>query len=157
MAGTATNSSKMLLSDIALDLKKWKKQLNKSDINANREAFFNHIKTLNLRNSIFIDNTANQDIAEEYGLYLANNIGVVTCNKIACASSYKNYKELIMEFTNMILKFKNIHKWIIKIDNQPNGLGLALIVINLTQICSMINIQEKEIKDNIKRVYKIIK
>ena len=89
-----SNSSKMLLSDISLDLKKWKKQLNRSNINANREAFFNHIKTLNLRNSIFIDNTANNEIAEEYGLYLANNIGVVTCNKIACASSYKNYKEL---------------------------------------------------------------
>tara|TARA_B100001559_G_scaffold5167_1_gene4405 strand:- start:1542 stop:3992 length:2451 start_codon:yes stop_codon:yes gene_type:complete len=89
-----SNSSKMLLSDISLDLKKWKKQLNSSNINANREAFFNHTKTLNLRNSIFIDNTANNEIAEEYGLYLANNIGVVTCNKIACASSYKNYKEL---------------------------------------------------------------
>ena len=89
-----SNSSKMLLSDISLDLKKWKKQLNSSNIDANRKAFFNHIKTLNLRNSIFIDNTANQDIAEEYSLYLANNIGVVTCNKIACASSYKNYKEL---------------------------------------------------------------
>ena len=89
-----SNSSKMLLSDISLDLKKWKKQLNSSNINANREAFFNHTKTLNLRNSIFIDNTANHEIAEEYGLYLANNIGVVTCNKIACASSYKNYKEL---------------------------------------------------------------
>ena len=89
-----SNSSKMLLSDISLDLKKWKKKLNSSNINANREAFFNHTKTLNLRNSIFIDNTANHEIAEEYGLYLANNIGVVTCNKIACASSYKNYKEL---------------------------------------------------------------
>ena len=89
-----SNSSKMLLSDISLDLKKWKKQLNSSNINANREAFFNHTKTLNLRNSIFIDNTANHEIAGEYGLYLANNIGVVTCNKIACASSYKNYKEL---------------------------------------------------------------
>ena len=89
-----SNSSKMLLSDISLDLKKWKKQLNSSNINANREAFFNHTKTLNLRNSIFIDNTANHEIAEDYGLYLANNIGVVTCNKIACASSYKNYKEL---------------------------------------------------------------
>ena len=89
-----SNSSKMLLSDISLDLKKWKKQLNSSNINANREVFFNHTKTLNLRNSIFIDNTANHEIAEEYGLYLANNIGVVTCNKIACASSYKNYKEL---------------------------------------------------------------
>ncbi len=89
-----SNSSKMLLSDISLDLKKWQKQLNSSNINANREAFFNYIKKLNLRNSIFIDNTANHEIAEEYGLYLANNIGVVTCNKIACASSYKNYKEL---------------------------------------------------------------
>ena len=56
--------------------------------------FFNHIKELNLRNSIFIDNTASETISNEYIKYLKNNIGVVTCNKIACASSFENYREL---------------------------------------------------------------
>jgi aspartokinase/homoserine dehydrogenase 1 len=34
------------------------------------------------------------EIASEYNRFLKNNIGVVTCNKIACASSISNYKEL---------------------------------------------------------------
>ena len=58
------------------------------------EKFFNHIKKLNLRNSIFIDNTASEEIADEYVSYLKNSIGVVTCNKIACASNLDNYNNL---------------------------------------------------------------
>jgi len=47
-----------------------------------------------LRNSIFVDNTANEAIATEYQRYLENNIGVVTCNKIACADLLSNYQSL---------------------------------------------------------------
>ncbi len=89
-----SNSSKMLLNDNSIDLNEWRKQLDTSNDKADREVFLNHVKKLNLRNSIFIDNTANEIIAEEYGSYLVNNIGVVTCNKIACASSFKNYLDL---------------------------------------------------------------
>ena len=49
---------------------------------------------LNLRNSIFIDITANQNVSEMYETYLRQNIAVVTCNKIACASSSENYNTL---------------------------------------------------------------
>ena len=89
-----SNSKKMLLNNEHIELDNWKEQLDKSSVNADREVFFNHIKTLNLRNSIFVDNTANEKIANEYGRYLAHNIGVVTCNKIACASSLRNYNDL---------------------------------------------------------------
>ena len=75
-------------------MKNWKETLNESDSKADRELFFTHVKKLNLRNSIFIDNTASEEIAEEYVSYLKNSIGVVTCNKIACASSLKNYNNL---------------------------------------------------------------
>jgi len=88
------NSRKMLLSDIPLDLENWRELLDQSKQTSDRESFFNHIKSLNLRNSIFVDNTANEEIAGEYNRYLEHNIGVVTCNKIACASSLSNYKEL---------------------------------------------------------------
>ena len=84
----------MILSDNPIDLTNWKKLLSASKIKTNRKKFFNHIKELNLRNSIFIDNTASETISDEYIKYLKNNIGVVTCNKIACASSFENYKEL---------------------------------------------------------------
>ncbi|MGB2086822.1 MAG: bifunctional aspartate kinase/homoserine dehydrogenase I [Flavobacteriaceae bacterium] len=84
------NSRTMMLSDKGIDLTQWKKELpngQKTDINA----FFNHAKSLNLRNSIFVDNTANEMISKEYKRFLENNIGVVTCNKIACADQFENY------------------------------------------------------------------
>ena len=89
-----SNSRKMILSENPINLKTWKDNLEKIGIKADREKFFNHIKKLNLRNSIFIDNTASEEIAEEYVSYLKNSIGVVTCNKIACASKLKNYNIL---------------------------------------------------------------
>jgi aspartokinase/homoserine dehydrogenase 1 len=89
-----SNSRKMILTEGPIDLNNWRKQLDSSETTANRELFFEHVKKLNLRNSIFVDNTANETIANEYGKYLAHNIGVVTCNKIACASSLSNYQDL---------------------------------------------------------------
>ena len=89
-----SNSRKMILSENPINLETWKDSLEKIGTKANRENFFNHIKKLNLRNSIFVDNTASEEIAEEYVSYLKNSIGVVTCNKIACASSLKNYNNL---------------------------------------------------------------
>ena len=89
-----SNSRKMILNSSPVELRNWKDLLNQSNIPADRELFFKHIKKLNLRNSIFIDNTANEIIANEYDSYLKNNIGVVTCNKIACASSLEYYCKL---------------------------------------------------------------
>lgn len=87
------NSRTMVLSDTGIDLTSWEDALaqgEKSDV----DSFFAHAKKLNLRNSIFVDNTANEAIATEYQRYLENNIGVVTCNKIACADQLRNYQTL---------------------------------------------------------------
>jgi aspartokinase/homoserine dehydrogenase 1 len=87
------NSRTMVLSDTGIDLTSWEDALaqgDKSDV----DSFFAHAKKLNLRNSIFVDNTANETIATEYQRYLENNIGVVTCNKIACADQLRNYQTL---------------------------------------------------------------
>ena len=74
-----SNSRKMILGEKKMNLSNWKESLEKSDIKANRDLFFEHVNKLNLRNSIFVDNTANETIAKEYARYLNNNIGVVTC------------------------------------------------------------------------------
>ena len=58
------------------------------------DRFHEKVKELNHRNSVFIDNTANQQVSEVYEKYLRQSISVVTCNKIACASSFDNYKVL---------------------------------------------------------------
>ena len=88
-----SNSKKMILSNKPLKLSEWEKLLIKGE-NADRNKYFEHIKSKNLRNTIFIDNTANEKISKEYHKYLRNSIGVVTCNKIACADELKNYKLL---------------------------------------------------------------
>lgn len=77
-----------------IDLSKWKDLLVSSELKMDNEAFIQSIQDMNLRNSVFVDNTASADIAGLYNGILSKNISVVTPNKIACASSYENYQEL---------------------------------------------------------------
>ncbi|CAM1343734.1 bifunctional aspartate kinase/homoserine dehydrogenase I [Tenacibaculum amylolyticum] len=89
-----SNSTKMYFDEKGIDLKDWKKSLLENGEHASLESFLEQAKQLNLRNSVFIDNTANQSVSKMYQQYLENNIAVVTCNKIACASELQNYKKL---------------------------------------------------------------
>lgn len=87
------NSKMMHTDEDGIDLKDWKNAL-ENEGEANTGDFISEIKRLNLRNSIFVDNTASNDVAATYSDYLKNSIAVVTCNKVACASEYENYKNL---------------------------------------------------------------
>lgn len=88
-----SNSRKMVFDEEGINLKDWKETLDNGE-KANPKAFIERVKDLNLRNSIFVDITANYDIASIYDQFLSQNIAVVTCNKIACSSEYNNYKNL---------------------------------------------------------------
>jgi aspartokinase/homoserine dehydrogenase 1 len=88
-----SNSRTMIFDDDGIDLNTWKEQLQQGE-KASLLGFFDKIKTLNLRNSIFVDVTANEEVANLYPEYLRQSIGVVACNKIACSSNYENYKLL---------------------------------------------------------------
>ena len=88
-----SNSRKMIFDEDGINLKDWKLILENGE-NANVSQFITNSKNLNLRNSIFVDITANHDIASIYDQFLKQNIAVVTCNKIACSSQYDNYKNL---------------------------------------------------------------
>jgi aspartokinase/homoserine dehydrogenase 1 len=48
----------------------------------------------NLRNSIFVDVTANAEIVEVYPKLLEKSVSIIACNKIAASSDYANYKKL---------------------------------------------------------------
>ncbi|WOD43266.1 bifunctional aspartate kinase/homoserine dehydrogenase I [Hwangdonia lutea] len=88
-----SNSRTMIFDEDGIDLKTWKTQLAKGE-KATLEGFFENTKALNLRNSIFVDVTANKNVANLYANYLRESIGVVACNKIACSSDYENYRLL---------------------------------------------------------------
>lgn len=87
------NSRKMTFNSEGINLDEWVAAFDfaeKSDIHG----FYQKAVEMNLRNSIFIDITANEKIAEKYNDYLKHSIAVVACNKIACSSDYKYYKDL---------------------------------------------------------------
>ena len=88
-----SNSRTMIFDEDGINLKNWKDELPQGE-KASLQGFFENTKALNLRNSIFIDVTANKDIADLYTQYLRQSIAIVACNKIACSSDYNNYKEL---------------------------------------------------------------
>ncbi len=88
-----SNSRKMYFDEDGISLKEWQFLLDTGDA-ADASLFFKTAKELNLRNSIFVDITANESVSQTYEHYLKQNIAVVTCNKIACASEFDNYKKL---------------------------------------------------------------
>ena len=89
-----SNSRKMIISNSEINLNNWIEQLNESKINANSNVFQQKILELNLRNSLFIDNTASDLIPNTYREYLKNGVGVITCNKIANSDVFSNYEDL---------------------------------------------------------------
>ena len=88
-----SNSKKMNFYKNGIDLNNWESFLNKGN-KSDPIDFFEFIKYLNLRNSIFVDITANKLVASSYAQYLKQSIPVVACNKIACSSKIENYLEL---------------------------------------------------------------
>jgi len=88
-----SNSKKMAFNENRHDLSDWKSHLEKGQAAALPE-LVQTIQSLNLRNSILIDNTASHEVSDLYLELLQQGVGVVTCNKIACSSALKNYKAL---------------------------------------------------------------
>ena len=87
------NSRTMHFDEGGIDLKDWQDLLAEGE-KADGKVFFQRVVSLNLRNSVFVDNTANAQVAQGYPDFLRNSIAVVTCNKIACSSDFANYREL---------------------------------------------------------------
>ncbi|TMI65781.1 MAG: bifunctional aspartate kinase/homoserine dehydrogenase I [Bacteroidetes bacterium] len=88
-----TNSRNMLIKEDGIELNKWEESL-KANGKASISEFVEKIITLNLRNSIFVDVTANDEVSTVYDKLLAKSITVVACNKVAASSAYSNYKKL---------------------------------------------------------------
>jgi len=88
-----SNSRQMLFDVDGINLTDWQNQLLEGQ-KASLDGFLNQVKTLNLRNSVFVDITANEKVADMYAEYLKNSTAVVACNKIASSATYKKYKQL---------------------------------------------------------------
>ena len=117
-----SNSRKMVFHESGLDAGNWQEALETGQP-ADLEGFFENVRRLNLRNSIFVDNTASPVVAGQYGRYLHESISVVTCNKIACSSGYETYarlKELARDYSAPFLFETNVGAGLPVIDTLKN-------------------------------------
>ncbi|MCB0632320.1 MAG: bifunctional aspartate kinase/homoserine dehydrogenase I [Lewinella sp.] len=89
-----TNTKTMHFNEIGIDLTNWKKKLKESETAADMRAFIQKMKAMNLPNSIFVDNTADESIAAFYEEILDASISISTPNKIATSSAYLQYQRL---------------------------------------------------------------
>lgn len=104
------NSRKMVFSAEGIDMADWKNKLESGEDNS-IGVFVNTIIEKNLRNSIFVDVTANDKVASVYEQLLQKSISVVACNKIAASSAfdrYKGLKDLAREFNCQFLFETNV-------------------------------------------------
>ncbi|WP_276485000.1 bifunctional aspartate kinase/homoserine dehydrogenase I [Paraflavitalea pollutisoli] len=87
------NSRRMIFNDEGINLQQWKEVLEKGEpMDLNR--FIDNIRAKNLRNAVFADVTANDQVAKVYERLLGKSISVVACNKVACSSAYAYYRKL---------------------------------------------------------------
>ncbi len=104
------NSKKMFFKEDGIDLVNWEADLSKGET-MNLDDFSEKIIEHNLRNSVFADITANDDIAATYGKFLEKSISVVACNKVAASSDFAYYeklKNLAREFNSSFLFETNV-------------------------------------------------
>jgi aspartokinase/homoserine dehydrogenase 1 len=88
------SSKKMLFTRDGIDLENFKEELYSKGIDATPKLISQEVVSMNIFNSVFVDCTANHDVAELYQILLENNVSVVTANKIAASSAYENYASL---------------------------------------------------------------
>lgn len=85
------NSQKMMFQPQGISLDDWEKELKGTSETMKIGTFLERMKGLNLTNSIFVDCTANEEIAAHYPTILRSHISIVTPNKKANSSSYVDY------------------------------------------------------------------
>lgn len=86
-----SNTRKMYLNPNGIDLNCWETELNEQETKASLPEFIKKMKSMNLPNCVFVDNTASHNPIEFYLDILQSSISVVTCNKLGNSADYEQY------------------------------------------------------------------
>lgn len=86
------NTRKMMFDAEGIDLETWQGTLYNEGEQADLSLFVERMKSMNLPNCVFADNTASLKPIEHYLEIFCSNISIVTCNKIGNSSSFAQYK-----------------------------------------------------------------
>ena len=99
------NGHQALFDRDGLDLSNYRALLDEKGTASSPQIIRDEVIGMNIFNSVFVDCTANADVASLYKDLLENNVSVVAANKIAASSSYANYTELKRIARNRGVKF----------------------------------------------------
>jgi aspartokinase/homoserine dehydrogenase 1 len=88
------NTKKMLIGEKEISIKNLPKDLQSKGETADLVEFINRIKSINYKNSVFVDCTASDATAEIYVDILNKGINIVAANKRAVTKSYSYYSAL---------------------------------------------------------------
>lgn len=89
-----SNSRTMYFDLTGIDQSDWKKKLELHGGPSSIPGFIEHMKHLNLPNSVFVDCTASQEVSDHYIDILEHSISVVTPNKKAASGKFAYYQEV---------------------------------------------------------------
>ncbi|MCB0686360.1 MAG: bifunctional aspartate kinase/homoserine dehydrogenase I [Saprospiraceae bacterium] len=89
------NTRKMLFMEEGIPLDNWKNLLEKSQADTDIDSYVEKTISMNLSNSVFVDNTADLLIPEHYQRILEASISISTPNKVATSSNFDHYLNLI--------------------------------------------------------------
>src|SRR5574344_1262430 len=87
------SSKKAIFNRDGIDLSTYREQL-KASADSDSKKLCDEIISMNIFNSVFVDCTASNDVAELYQTFIEHNISVVAANKIAASSDYDSYIKL---------------------------------------------------------------
>ena len=99
------NGHQALFDRDGLELSNYRQLLDEKGTASSPQIIRDEIIGMNIFNSVFVDCTANADVASLYKDLLNNNVSVVAANKIAASSSYANYTELKQIARNRGVKY----------------------------------------------------
>ncbi len=100
-----SNSKNMLFDPEGISLDNWKKELEASSEEADLGQYVQTMIGMNLANSVFVDNTAEDSIRHYYEEILTNAISISTPNKVAVSAEFENYQRLKQAAEEHSVKF----------------------------------------------------
>ncbi|QGY46364.1 bifunctional aspartate kinase/homoserine dehydrogenase I [Maribellus comscasis] len=88
------NSKTMVFDRDGIEISTFKESLDNSEKKSDLTGFVDEMRKMNIYNSVFVDCTASDKVADIYKDILHSNISIVAANKVAASSSFSNYSEL---------------------------------------------------------------
>lgn len=90
----AANSKRMVFDEKGLDALAWKERVQYSHTPMSGDPFLKKMKEMNLRNSVFVDCTDSQEVADLYEKVLKAGFSIVTSSKVANTQPHEKWRAL---------------------------------------------------------------